>query len=186
MRLSALISLVVLTGGCLSIGPAPARSLVPLEQQAWWQQLRTLCGGTFPGRLVEQGSADARYAREALAARVQRCTADTVEIGFDLGSERTRTWRVARTPAGLRLTHLHGDADGTAAAPTGYGGVTLAAGSARRQDFPADSATVRMLPPAAGNVWSLEIDPGRTLAYTLARPGVSRRFRVEFDLAARP
>jgi hypothetical protein len=42
-----------------------------------------------------------------------------------------------------------------------------------------------MLPPAAQNVWSLEIDPGRTLAYTLGRPGVTRRFRVEFAIPSR-
>ena len=46
----------------------------------------------------------------------------------------------------------------------------------------ADAETGRLLPAAASNVWSLEIVPGRTLAYTVARPGAARRFRLEFDL----
>jgi len=181
MRSFAPLALLLLPA-CFSIGPAPPQGLLALEQQAWWTRLHGLCGGSFRGRLVEQGTADERYGREPLNARVARCTADTVEISFDVGDERTRTWQVTRGAGRLRLRHLHSDASGTAESPTGYGGATWAAGSARQQDFAADSATVRMLPRAAGNVWTIEIDPGRALAYTLGRPGVRQRFRVEFDL----
>lgn len=178
-----LATLLLATSGCIRIGPAPVPGLLAVEQQVWWNRLVELCGGAFPGRLAERGSADDRYARERLVARVDRCAADTVDVAFDVGEERTRTWRITRSAAGLRLRHLHSDADGTAGAPTGYGGYTPTPGSARQQDFLADSATVRMLPPARGNVWSVEIDPGRTLTYTLGRPGIRQRFRVEFDLA---
>jgi hypothetical protein len=181
MRRFALAGLL-LTAGCITIGPAPAPGLVPVEQQAWWTRLQALCGRSLPGRLVERGSADERYAREPLAARVHRCAGDTVEVAFDVGAERTRSWQVTRGSGRLRLRHLHSDAAGTPESPTGYGGATWTNGSARQQDFGADSATVRMLPPAAGNVWTIEIDPGRVMAYTLGRPGVRQRFRLEFDL----
>jgi hypothetical protein len=185
MRGYPLLGLALLTAACIRIGPAPPPGLLPVEQQAWWDRLRTLCGGTFPGRLVEQGSADDRYRTEPLAARVARCPADTVEIAFDVGGERTRSWQITRLAGGLRLRHFHSDAAGTADSPTGYGGRTLERGSAARQDFPADSATARMLPPAAGNVWSLAIEPGRALVYTLGRPGSSRRFQLSFALPER-
>lgn len=182
MRRPALLALLLIPG-CLSIGPAPARGLLAVEQQAWWERLTALCGSSFAGRLAEPGAADERYARERLAARVERCAADTVDVAFDVGAEQTRTWRITRSAAGLRLRHLHSDADGSAAAPTGYGGYTPVPGSARQQDFLADSATVTMLPATRGNVWTVEIDRGRLLAYTLGRPGARQRFRVEFDLA---
>jgi hypothetical protein len=184
MRHRLLLGMLLLTPACLRIGPAPPRGLLAVEQQAWWDRLRTLCGRTLPGRLMEQGSADDRYRTEPLAARVTRCAADTVDIAFDVGGERTRTWQVTRESAGLRLRHFHSDAAGTAESPTGYGGSTVTRGTAQRQDFPADSATMRMLPPAARNVWSLEIAPGRAVAYTLARVGSNRRFRVEFAIPA--
>ena len=38
------------------------------------------------------------------------------------------------------------------------------------------------IPQSATNVWAIEIEPGRTLAYELRRPG--RFFRVEFDLTS--
>jgi hypothetical protein len=185
MRRSSLLILPLIAAGCLSIGPAPARGLA-VEQQAWWSRLRALCGGSYPGRLLEQGSADDRYRTEPLAARVTGCAADTVEIAFDVGAERTRVWRITRLPGALRLRHLHLDGTGGADSPTDYGGTTVTRGTAGRQDFPADSATARMLPPAARNVWSIEIEPGRSLVYTLGRPGVRQRFRVEFALPRPP
>jgi hypothetical protein len=36
------------------------------------------------------------------------------------------------------------------------------------------------IPQSVTNVWAVEVQPGRTFAYELRRPG--RHFRVEFDL----
>jgi hypothetical protein len=36
---------------------------------------------------------------------------------------------------------------------------------------------------AATNVWTLELEPGRTFAYVLLREGTTRYFRAEFDLS---
>ncbi len=67
-----------------------------------------------------------------------------------------------------------------------YGGDTVAAGNARRQDFPADAFSRDLfvredIPESITNVWAIEIVPGAAFAYELRRPG--RHFRVEFDLS---
>lgn len=49
-------------------------------------------------------------------------------------------------------------------------------------DVATDSATAAMLPVAATNLWTLELEPGSTFASALRREGTERRFRAEFDL----
>jgi hypothetical protein len=174
--------LTILLAGCgFAIGPAPAASARSTDQAGFWTRLTALCGRTFEGRMTE--GSDSVFVRNRLTATVRDCTAGEVRIGFAIGPDPSRTWIVRRTDAGLALRHEIADPDPGAGRVSGYGGATRTPGTARRQDFAADSATARLLPPAAGNVWSLEIDPGRTLAYTVWRPGVARRFRLEFDLA---
>jgi hypothetical protein len=105
-----------------------------------------------------------------------------VRIGFVIGPDSSRSWVVRKVDGGLALRHELGGGGGTGGGVSGYGGRTRTPGSATRQDFVADEETGRLLPAAASNVWSLEIVPGRTLAYTVSRPGATRRFRLEFDL----
>jgi hypothetical protein len=176
LRRSTLLLAAVALAGCgFAIAPAPRPALRSTEQEAFWRRLGGLCGRAFAGRMAE--GTDSTFVRNRLEMRVRDCTADEVRIGFVIGPDQSRTWIVRRVEGGLALTHdVQGDAI------TGYGGTTRTPGTAERQDFAADSATARMLPPAARNVWSLEIVDGRTFAYTVARPGVRQRFRVEFDL----
>ena len=65
---------------------------------------------------------------------------------------------------------------------TQYGGDTAAAGTAGRQDFPADAFTAALIPAAATNIWTVLIEPGKMFGYGLRREAEGRRFRVEFDL----
>jgi hypothetical protein len=93
---------------------------------------------------------------------------------------------LTRGAGGLRLKHDHRHADGSADAVTMYGGDTLDAGSASRQQFPVDAQSRAMFTREGRsvsntNVWALEIAPQRSFVYELAREG--RLFRVEFDLA---
>jgi len=154
---------------------APEPGMLSVSQQVFWQRLMQLCGRAYAGRMVE--GTDTVFARNPLVMHVRDCSPAEVRIGFAIGPDPSRTWVVRRVPGGLALAH-----DVRGEAVTGYGGTTRTAGSADRQDFAADTFTARLLPPAAQNVWSLEIAPGRTFAYTVARPGVQRRFRLEFDL----
>jgi hypothetical protein len=154
-------------------GPRPA--MLSVAQQVFWQRLTQLCGRAYAGRMVE--GTDTVFTRNRLVMHVRDCTPGEVRIGFAIGPDPSRTWVVRKVPGGLALAH-----DVRGEAVTGYGGATRTAGTADRQDFAADTFTARLLPPAAQNVWSLEIVPGRTFTYAVGRPGVQRRFRLEFDL----
>ena len=117
---------------------------------------------------------------------VRGCEANELRIPFHVGEDRSRTWILTRTAAGLRLKHDHRHADGAPDAVTMYGGDTAGAGSEARQEFPVDAASVALF-EATGravsitNTWAMEIEPGQRFLYELSRP-TGRKFQVEFDL----
>jgi len=155
---------------------------LPPEQEAFWRALHGLCGRAFAGKVVESTSAtDAAFAGQTLVVHVRACGEDEIGIPFQVGANRSRTWVITRTPTGLRLKHDHRHEDGTEDKVTQYGGDTAAAGTATRQDFPADRFTAELIPAARTNVWSLLLS-GDTFSYLLVREAEGRRFRVEFDL----
>jgi hypothetical protein len=174
-RTAAAAACLALAGCLFTVGPPPRPMARSAEQDAFFRRLTALCGHGYPGRMTE--GADSTFAHNPLAIHVRGCTADEVRIGFIIAADSSRTWVVRRTPGGLALTH-----DFPEAQVTGYGGTTVTRGTSERQDFAADTATARRLPPAANNVWTLEIIGGSTFSYTVARAGVRQRFRLEFDL----
>ena len=108
-----------------------------------------------------------------------------IEIPFHVGDDRSRTWVLKRTPAGLRLKHDHRHQDGSPDAMTMYGGDTRVGGNAARQAFPVDAESIAMfkrggLNASLENTWAMEIHP-ETFVYELSRPN-GRLFKVEFDL----
>lgn len=156
---------------------------LPPEQEAFWRNLKALCGQAFAGRMVEGTAAtDAAFGSQPMVMHVLACGEEEIRIPFHVGDNRSRTWVVTRTPAGLRLKHDHRHEDGSEDAVTQYGGDTVAAGTAERQDFPADAHTAGLIPAARANIWTLTVEPGRIFAYGLRREAEGRRFRVEFDL----
>jgi hypothetical protein len=172
MRLPALLLLALL-------GPVAVAS----PQDEFWSRLRALCGQAFEGRVVE-GTApgDAAFAGQRLVMHVRACGADEIRIPFHVGTDRSRTWVLTRTATGLRLKHDHRHEDGTPDRVTQYGGDTADAGTAARQDFPADAHTAELIPAARTNIWTVAVEPGATFVYALRREAEGRRFRVEFDL----
>lgn len=154
-------------------------------QQLFWSRLWALCGQSYAGRVVSDDPADREMAASRLVMHVSTCTPEAVRIAFHVGNNRARTWVIGRTATGLRLKHEHRTRDGTEEARSRYGGDTVSAGSARRQEFPADRFSRNLfvredIPASAANVWAIEIAPGRSFAYALDREG--RHFRIEFDL----
>jgi hypothetical protein len=116
------------------------------------------------------------------------CTPGEVKIPFAVGDNRSRTWLITRTGTGVRLKHVHRHDDGSEDKVSRYGGDTAAAGTATRQEFPADEFSKQLfltnkLERSVTNVWAVEAAPGKHFAYELRRP--NRFFRVEFALAAR-
>jgi len=179
MRTAPLL-LTAALAACSTLVPA-----APGPRQQFFDRLHALCGSAFEGRVTTADAADREMAASRLVMEVRQCTDDEIRIPFHVGADRSRTWMITRTGAGLRLKHDHRHDDGTADAVTQYGGDTAGPGSARRQEFPADAFSrdlfVRQnIPESITNVWAMEIAPGRAFSYELKRPG--RHFRVEFDL----
>lgn len=167
---------------CASVPPSP-------PADAFMARLQALCGKAFAGRMVTADPADAAMAGQPLVMHVRECRPDEVRIPFHVGEDRSRTWIVTRTTAGLRLKHDHRHADGTPDELTMYGGDTAAPGTAGRQIFPVDAESIALFTRtgrtvSTSNVWAMEVHPG-LFAYELRRPPNpgGRFFRVEFDLA---
>ena len=153
-------------------------------QLVFWASLESLCGQAFRGHVVESEPRDASFEGQALVMHVRECQIGEVRIPFYVGEDRSRTWVITTTAAGIRLKHDHRHEDGTEDEITQYGGDTRGQGTDLVQDFHADALTAALVPAAATNVWTIEVEPGRRFAYALRREGSDRRFRVEFDLRA--
>jgi hypothetical protein len=167
-------------------------SVANSPQDAFFEALSARCGQAYAGKLASDQEADAAMRGKAMVMHIRHCTPDRIEIPFhidglaeDGGWDRSRTWIISRTPAGLRLKHDHRHADGKPDAVTLYGGDTADAGTATRQTFPVDAESIAMFTATGrsvsnSNIWSVETtDAGFT--YGLDRQG--RHFRVAFDYA---
>lgn len=152
-------------------------------QDAFIANLKTLCGKAFEGKVVSTDKADATMAKERLVMHVRECTENGVRVPFHVGDDRSRTWVITRTAAGVRLKHDHRHKDGSEDKVTQYGGDTANEGTAQRQDFPVDAFSIAMferenLKVSVTNIWAMEVTP-TLFAYELRR--ANRFFRVEFD-----
>jgi hypothetical protein len=186
--LAACLAAAACAGG-VSVGThgteAPAAATagqLPPEQQVFWANLQALCGRAFAGELQEAPPGDTTFLGKEMVMHVRRCSDDQILIPFHVGDDRSRTWVLTRTAAGLRLKHDHRHRDGSEDDVTQYGGDTAAAGTAQRQEFPADEFTASLIPAARTNVWTVEVIPGEAFVYALRREGTDRRFRMRFDL----
>ena len=162
---------------------------VPSPQDQFFAALSSHCGEALHGRLVSNDPLDKDMAGKPMTARFVACNANEVRINFAVGEDTSRNWVISRTPAGLRLKHIHLHKDGTEDELSRYGGDTASGGTAQRQEFPADAFskdlfTARKTPQSNDNVWAVEVEPGKSFAYELRRPG--RSFRVVLDQKARP
>lgn len=176
----ALIAAAALVLTACASAPTPAS-----PQDQFFANLSALCGQSFEGRVVTQEAADSAFANQRLVMQVRECSADVIRVPFHVGENRSRTWVITRTGEGLRLKHDHRHEDGSEDTLTQYGGDTANAGTAERQEFPADQHSrdlfvANNIPQSVTNVWAVEVHPGRTYVYELRRP--NRHFRVEFDL----
>lgn len=163
------------------LGGGPRQATPPgTPAHEFWNRLQALCGRAYEGVLTEGQAADSVFLRSRLVIHARACSPTEIRIALHSGADRSRTWVLTRTDAGLRLKHDHQHEDGTPDRVTDYGGDTRDSGSPARQDFHADTYTAALVPTAATNVWTMEIDPGKRFAYSLRREG--RHVRLEFDL----
>ncbi|QDH69104.1 hypothetical protein [Marilutibacter alkalisoli] len=178
-----------------STSPSQAEAEVPTEETVetqpvdlFLERIATHCGQAFAGRIVANDpppEAEDPFTGKPLVMHVRECHDDGINIPFHVGDDHSRTWVLTRTEDGLRLKHDHRHEDGSEDVLTMYGGDTTSAGTEVRQEFPVDVESQELfnregLTVSTTNVWAMEIEPGQSFAYELARPG--RLFRVEFDL----
>jgi hypothetical protein len=155
-------------------------------QDRFFARLSSLCGNAYEGRIVTTDAADRDFAASRLVMHVRTCGPNEIRIPFHVGDNRSRTWVISRTGAGLRLKHDHRHEDGSEDVLTQYGGDTISSGTEIRQEFPADAFSRDLfarqdIPVSIANVWAVEANtPRATFAYELRRP--NRYLRVEFDL----
>lgn len=169
------VVLAALLTGCATV---PAGD----PQAQFFAALSSHCGRTLEGRLVSSDPQDADMVGKPMKAHFRECSASEVRINFMVGEDASRNWVITRTPAGLRLKHIHLHTDGSEDALSRYGGDTIGPGTAGRQEFPADAFskdlfTRRNIPASLANVWAVDVRPRQSFAYELRRPG--RLFRVE-------
>lgn len=152
--------------------------------------LSAYCGQAFEGRVVSTDLVDEDWRRARLVVHVRDCGPDGFRLPLAVGDDRSRTWVLSRQGPGgqWELRHIHLHEDGQPDALTLYGGLSVSAPEALRQEFPADPFTKDLfdaggIPVSKQNIWAVELDgAAQVLAYELRRPG--RFFRVEMDLSA--
>ena len=116
---------------------------------AFMAALARHCGQAFAGRIVANEPASAQpdaFEGKPLVMHVRGCDAPTMQllVPFHVGDDRSRTWVLTRTPAGLRLKHDHRHEDGSPDVQTMYGGESNTTGSAIRQEFPVDAESIAL------------------------------------------
>jgi hypothetical protein len=182
--LAPMLTPLLVLAACVS--PADPRND---PQTDFMAALANHCGKAYAGRLVSTDAADADMAGRAMVVHFRECSPARMAIPFHVQGEdgtwdRSRTWLITRTDAGLRLKHDHRHEDGSPDAVTMYGGDTADNGTAAVQAFPVDQESIAMfraggLTASVTNVWQVEV-AATTYTYQLSRAG--RLFRVEFDL----
>ena len=178
--------MLFLAGCATSAVCAHEPAALPADQ--FMDRIEKYCGKAFGGKVLvdEPPSENDAFGGKLLVMHVRECSAGELIIPFHVGDDHSRTWILTRTVSGLRLKHDHRHADGSEDAVTLYGGDSVSAGTAERQEFPVDTYSIAMfqregLSASLNNVWAMEIQPDQRFIYELARPN-GRLFRVEFDL----
>lgn len=153
------------------------------NQQTFWQALQQLCGHAYEGTVISAPANDTLFKNKTLIMHVRACKDGRIRIPFVVGNDLSRTWVFTKDAGGLMLKHDHRHHDGSADSITMYGGYTTNSGAATMQFFPADRQTTNMLPAAGGNVWWVELLPGKYFTYNLRRMGSDRLFSIRFDIS---
>jgi hypothetical protein len=195
-RSSALtgVMLMLATGiaGCTEAPPPPG-ALAPTElasaakrdplvdQRAFFENLRALCGRTFGGRTILAPVTDRTFEPARLYMVVEDCEGDEIRVPFIVGEDDSRTWIFQMREQGLRFFHQHLRPDGTEHEVSGFGGHATDDGTPVFQSFP-DFSTTAETPPAERRIWRLRLDADHGLfVYYLDRGGLPA-YRLVFHI----
>lgn len=181
LLLFSFYSSIIICSSCTSsrISTDPQKDT---NQALFWSQLKSNCGKSFKGTVVEAPDTDTTFTGKELTIHIHSCEEDRIRIPFIVGTNRSRTFILTRFPNKLEWRHDHRHEDGKPEEMTMYGGSTTNTGSANMQIFPVDQQSVQLRPAGFGAVWWVEIEPGKTLTYNLRRMGAARGYIFKFDL----
>ena len=179
MRYCLASAALLLSQSFLALGD---ESKKPNEQ--FFQSLKKFCGQSFEGATEFPQNADHPMVGKKLLMSVSACSESEIRIPLQVGEDKSRTWILTLSDKGLLLKHDHRHPNGTPDKQTNYGGWTTAEGSASRQRFAADEETAKLIPEAATNVWTLEIDAEKQqFTYALER-NAAPRYKAAFNLVS--
>ena len=153
-------------------------------KDAFFAALASNCGKAFEGKVV---SADKLILGEGKhVVHFRQCTDSELMLSYNVGENRSRTWVISKTEAGLRLKHIHKHHDGSLDVLTFYGGDSNLSGTASKQYFPADDYSKKLFldndkAVSVENIWSIGIVAGKTYSYRLQRDQVD--VQIDFDLS---
>lgn len=151
-------------------------------QDEFWANIEALCGQAFAGEAVDSPDDEGDFDGEEMIMHVRQCYDTEILIPLHVGDDHSRTWILTKGDDFIRLKHDHREEDGSEEEVSQYGGETADEGSATSQSFPADEFTAELIPAAASNVWTIEIDPDEAFRYILVREETGARFEFAFDL----
>lgn len=163
-------------------GSAAQPAATPREaQDAFFENLRGLCGQTFGGRTILAPTTDETFQPARLYMVVEECGENEIRVPFIVGEDASRTWVFQRGDEGLTFFHEHLQADGTEYENSGFGGNASDDGTATFQSFPDFWATADT-PPAEHRIWRMRIDAENDLfVYYLDRGG-EPAYRLVFHM----
>ena len=189
MHLSLKPSLLVLAfaGWPLIVALAGDASTADRDtHKLFFERLSRLCGEQFEGATEFPPDEDHPLAGKKLVITFAQCSDNEIRIPLHAGEDKSRTWIISLRPEALLLKHDHRHADGTPDKVTMYGGWALEGGTPHRQRFAADEETAKLLPEAATNVWTIELDDEKQqLTYALERHD-QPRYKAVFRATPRP
>lgn len=175
------VALLAMASG---VEPASALSVTadPKAATLFFQNVRKLCGQRFEGATeFPKDEPGHPLAGKKLTISIEQCSDNEIRIPLQAGEDKSRTWILTLRDGRLLLKHDHRHADGTPDKVTMYGGWGTE-GDANRQRFHADIETAKLIPEAATNIWTLELDAAKEqFIYALERHG-QPRYKAVFKL----
>lgn len=152
----------------------------PSGAQIFREKLASHCGRAYEGQVIEAPEND-DFRGKKLVMYVLSCEGDVINVPFNVGDDRSRTWVFTFMGDRILLKHDHRHEDGTIDEITMYGGMTTNSGHESIQVFPADEETRLLIPEASTNVWWVTLTDS-VFTYNLRRLSTERWFSISFDL----
>jgi len=147
-------------------------------QLAFMRNLAEHCGKAYHGQITRRPESDQLFrGDEVLTVDFRECEENQLKLPFHVEENRSRTWVLTTTTAGIDLRHDHRHPDGRPEENTWYGAHTQAVNSEHRQEF------LRESDDGTNSGWAIEIVPGERYTYGTISEGVWN-YRLDFDLTA--